>query len=179
MVQMKISKHSKRKENRQNSHFYQKIISPFYPQIARHSNAHTQILFFLALPISTPKQINFYFQGHMKFLIDDLVVYFPYNTVYKEQLEYMRELKKTLDNKVPAGRLPPFTPTTLCAPHARTNTHTHTPAQTHTHTLEARREGTAAATWTIICPSVSPNSPRDTQSWKCPPEQAKPSLYWP
>ncbi|EAS01088.2 DNA repair helicase (macronuclear) [Tetrahymena thermophila SB210] len=34
----------------------------------------------------------------MKFKIDELDVYFPYPTVYKEQLEYMKELKKILDN---------------------------------------------------------------------------------
>ena len=34
----------------------------------------------------------------MKFLIDNLEVHFPYELVYKEQLEYMRHLKTTLDN---------------------------------------------------------------------------------
>ncbi|CAF0873173.1 unnamed protein product [Brachionus calyciflorus] len=33
----------------------------------------------------------------MKFLIDDLVVYFPYDYIYPEQYSYMRELKMTLD----------------------------------------------------------------------------------
>ncbi len=33
-------------------------------------------------------------------MIDDLEVNFPYDLVYKEQFEYMRELKNTLDNKV-------------------------------------------------------------------------------
>jgi DNA excision repair protein ERCC-2 len=36
----------------------------------------------------------------MRFLIDDLEVFFPYSLVYKEQYEYMKELKKTLDNQV-------------------------------------------------------------------------------
>ncbi len=33
----------------------------------------------------------------MKFLIDELVVYFPYEYIYPEQYSYMRELKMTLD----------------------------------------------------------------------------------
>lgn len=33
----------------------------------------------------------------MKFLIDELVVYFPYEYIYPEQYAYMRELKMTLD----------------------------------------------------------------------------------
>ena len=36
----------------------------------------------------------------MNFHIDNLLIYFPYKVVYKEQLEYMKELKKTLDNSV-------------------------------------------------------------------------------
>ncbi|RNA13378.1 tfiih basal transcription factor complex helicase xpd subunit [Brachionus plicatilis] len=33
----------------------------------------------------------------MKFLIDDLVIYFPYDYIYPEQYTYMKELKMTLD----------------------------------------------------------------------------------
>lgn len=33
----------------------------------------------------------------MKFEIDDLTVYFPYDYIYPEQYTYMRELKMTLD----------------------------------------------------------------------------------
>lgn len=33
----------------------------------------------------------------MRFLIDELVVYFPYEYIYPEQYSYMRELKMTLD----------------------------------------------------------------------------------
>jgi DNA excision repair protein ERCC-2 len=33
----------------------------------------------------------------MKFLIDELVIYFPYDYIYPEQYTYMRELKMTLD----------------------------------------------------------------------------------
>lgn len=36
----------------------------------------------------------------MRFFIDDLEVVFPYEYVYKEQLEYMTELKRTIDLKV-------------------------------------------------------------------------------
>jgi DNA excision repair protein ERCC-2 len=35
----------------------------------------------------------------MKFQIDDLTVYFPYDYIYPEQYNYMVELKKTLDAK--------------------------------------------------------------------------------
>ena len=35
----------------------------------------------------------------MKFLIDELVVYFPYDYIYPEQYTYMRELKLTLDGE--------------------------------------------------------------------------------
>lgn len=35
----------------------------------------------------------------MKFQIDDLTVYFPYDYIYPEQYRYMEELKKTLDAK--------------------------------------------------------------------------------
>jgi DNA excision repair protein ERCC-2 len=37
----------------------------------------------------------------MKFLLDGLVVYFPYTFIYPEQYEYMRQLKKALDMKGP------------------------------------------------------------------------------
>lgn len=33
----------------------------------------------------------------MKFKIDDLTIYFPYDYIYPEQYSYMRELKMTLD----------------------------------------------------------------------------------
>lgn len=33
----------------------------------------------------------------MKFYIDSLLVYFPYDFIYPEQYEYMVELKRTLD----------------------------------------------------------------------------------
>ena len=36
----------------------------------------------------------------MKFQIDDLTVYFPYNMLFKEQKDYMIELKNVLDNFV-------------------------------------------------------------------------------
>lgn len=36
----------------------------------------------------------------MKFKIDDLDVYFPYDSIYTEQLEYIKEIKKILDNDV-------------------------------------------------------------------------------
>ena len=35
----------------------------------------------------------------MKFRIDDLLVFFPYELVYTEQLEYMRYLKTCLDSQ--------------------------------------------------------------------------------
>jgi Rad3-related DNA helicase len=35
----------------------------------------------------------------MKFQIDDLTIYFPYDYIYPEQYRYMEELKKTLDAK--------------------------------------------------------------------------------
>jgi DNA excision repair protein ERCC-2 len=35
----------------------------------------------------------------MKFEIDDLIIYFPYDYIYPEQYNYMVELKKTLDAK--------------------------------------------------------------------------------
>lgn len=35
----------------------------------------------------------------MKIQIDDIPVYFPYEFVYPEQLKYMREIKRTLDNR--------------------------------------------------------------------------------
>lgn len=35
----------------------------------------------------------------MKFLLDDLTVYFPYEFIYPEQYEYMKELKRSLDAK--------------------------------------------------------------------------------
>ncbi|EGR32513.1 tfiih basal transcription factor complex helicase subunit, putative [Ichthyophthirius multifiliis] len=35
----------------------------------------------------------------MKFYINDLPVYFPYQSLYKEQLEYMKDLKLILDNQ--------------------------------------------------------------------------------
>eukprot|EP00043_Microstomoeca_roanoka_P005591 m.56764 g.56764 ORF g.56764 m.56764 type:complete len:776 (+) comp13031_c0_seq3:84-2411(+) len=35
----------------------------------------------------------------MKFFIDDLTVYFPYEFIYPEQYEYMKELKRALDAK--------------------------------------------------------------------------------
>jgi DNA excision repair protein ERCC-2 len=36
----------------------------------------------------------------MRFDIDELPVYFPFEMVYKEQLEYMREIKRALDMQV-------------------------------------------------------------------------------
>ena len=36
----------------------------------------------------------------MRFFIEDLEVIFPYPVVYKEQFEYMKELKRILDNQV-------------------------------------------------------------------------------
>jgi DNA excision repair protein ERCC-2 len=36
----------------------------------------------------------------LRFLIDDLVVSFPYPNVYPEQYQYMCELKRTLDSEV-------------------------------------------------------------------------------
>ncbi|KMV65916.1 Rad3-like DNA repair helicase [Encephalitozoon cuniculi EcunIII-L] len=35
----------------------------------------------------------------MKIHIDEVLVYFPYSSVYPEQLKYMREVKRSLDNK--------------------------------------------------------------------------------
>ena len=35
----------------------------------------------------------------MKFQLDDLTVYFPYEFIYPEQYEYMKELKRSLDAK--------------------------------------------------------------------------------
>ena len=35
----------------------------------------------------------------MRIKIDDLTVYFPFKAVYKEQYEYMTELKKILDGQ--------------------------------------------------------------------------------
>ena len=35
-----------------------------------------------------------------RFLIEDLIVSFPYDHVYPEQYEYMTELKHTLDSDV-------------------------------------------------------------------------------
>lgn len=35
----------------------------------------------------------------MKFEIDGIVVYFPYASIYPEQYEYMRYLKRSLDVK--------------------------------------------------------------------------------
>ena len=37
----------------------------------------------------------------MKFKIDELPVYFPFEMLYKEQYEYMKEIKKALDMEVP------------------------------------------------------------------------------
>lgn len=37
---------------------------------------------------------------YRRFWIDDLVVSFPYQYVYPEQYEYMKELKRTLDSEV-------------------------------------------------------------------------------
>ena len=36
----------------------------------------------------------------MRFYIDELPVYFPFDMIYKEQLEYMREIKRALDMQV-------------------------------------------------------------------------------
>jgi len=36
----------------------------------------------------------------MRFKIDELEVYFPYPAVYREQYDYMCELKRTLDARV-------------------------------------------------------------------------------
>lgn len=36
----------------------------------------------------------------MKFDIDEITVYFPYDHIYPEQYAYMLELKKILDAKV-------------------------------------------------------------------------------
>ena len=35
----------------------------------------------------------------MRFLLDGLTVYFPYEYIYPEQYQYMRELKEALDAK--------------------------------------------------------------------------------
>ena len=35
----------------------------------------------------------------MKFFIDEIQVLFPYDFIYPEQYEYMKDLKKTLDSK--------------------------------------------------------------------------------
>jgi DNA excision repair protein ERCC-2 len=35
----------------------------------------------------------------MKFQLDDLTVYFPYEYIYPEQFKYMQELKRALDTK--------------------------------------------------------------------------------
>ncbi len=37
-----------------------------------------------------------------RLMIDGMPVYFPYEFVYPEQYEYMLELKRALDAKVPA-----------------------------------------------------------------------------
>ena len=36
----------------------------------------------------------------IRFMIDDLIVSFPYQFVYPEQYEYMKELKRILDSDV-------------------------------------------------------------------------------
>ncbi len=36
----------------------------------------------------------------MKFFLDDLPILFPYEFVYPEQYEYMKDIKKALDAKV-------------------------------------------------------------------------------
>ncbi len=38
----------------------------------------------------------------MRFTIDQLEVYFPYDYIYPEQYEYMVEIKRALDAKVSA-----------------------------------------------------------------------------
>ena len=44
---------------------------------------------------------NFNTEGiEMKFQIDEVTVYFPYNYIYPEQYSYMLELKKALDANV-------------------------------------------------------------------------------
>jgi DNA excision repair protein ERCC-2 len=35
----------------------------------------------------------------MRFHLDGLEVFFPYDYIYPEQLNYMRELKQAIDNK--------------------------------------------------------------------------------
>ena len=52
----------------------------------------------------------------MKFKIDDLDVYFPYEYIYPEQYKYMVELKKTLDAKGHGvlGKSQIAIPATLC-----------------------------------------------------------------
>ena len=42
----------------------------------------------------------------MRFEIDDLPVYFPYDYIYPEQYQYMVEIKRALDAKVRARRPP-------------------------------------------------------------------------
>ena len=41
----------------------------------------------------------------MKFFLDDLPILFPYEFVYPEQYEYMKDIKKALDAKVQCHRL--------------------------------------------------------------------------
>jgi len=36
----------------------------------------------------------------MKFYIDELPVYFPFDRLFKEQYEYMKEIKRCLDKEV-------------------------------------------------------------------------------
>jgi hypothetical protein len=44
-------------------------------------------------------QLQLLIISKMKFEIDDLIIYFPYDYIYPEQYNYMVELKKTLDAK--------------------------------------------------------------------------------
>jgi DNA excision repair protein ERCC-2 len=51
----------------------------------------------------------------MKFMIDELTVYFPYDYIYEEQHEYMTQLKKAVEEKGHALlEMPTGTGKTVC-----------------------------------------------------------------